>query len=109
VLALFLQAFIPRRFGVFPIWIAAAGYYFFLHGAPQPNFRTVDRAVIGLAQDMLGNYPSAFNGIAKTIVGYGASSLGVKLDVENAGARPLSPSVSTCCTPPLSSPWREAW
>jgi rod shape-determining protein MreD len=26
-------------------------------------------------------------GIAKTVVGYGASSLGAKLDVENAGAR----------------------
>jgi len=28
-------------------------------------------------------------GIAKTVVGFGASSLGVKLDVENAGARLL--------------------
>ena len=44
-------------------------------------------AVIGLAQDMLGHNPIGIYGIAKTVVGYGASSLGVKLDVENAGAR----------------------
>ena len=44
---------------------------------------------IGLAQDMLGHNPIGIYGIAKTVVGYGASSLGVKLDVENAGARLL--------------------
>ena len=33
--------------------------------------------------------PSDINGIAKTLVGYAASSLGVKIDVENAGARLL--------------------
>jgi rod shape-determining protein MreD len=36
---------------------------------------------------MLGPYPIGIYGIAKTIVGYGASSLGAKLDVENVGAR----------------------
>jgi len=36
---------------------------------------------------MLGPNPIGIYGIAKTVVGYGASSLGVKLDVENAGAR----------------------
>ena len=44
-------------------------------------------AIVGLAQDMLGHNPIGLYGIAKTVVGYGASSLGVKLDVENAGAR----------------------
>ena len=46
-------------------------------------------AFIGLAEDMLGHNPIGIYGIAKTVVGYGASSLGVKLDVENAGARLL--------------------
>jgi rod shape-determining protein MreD len=36
---------------------------------------------------MLGHHPIGLYGIAKTVVGYGASSLGAKLDVENAGAR----------------------
>ena len=46
-------------------------------------------AAIGVFQDALTGLPLGINGIAKTIVGYGASSLGVKLDVENAGARLL--------------------
>ena len=31
--------------------------------------------------------PIGLYGISKTVVGFGASSLGIKLDVENAGAR----------------------
>jgi rod shape-determining protein MreD len=38
---------------------------------------------------MIGSREIGIYGIAKTVVGYGASSLGVKLDVENAGARLL--------------------
>ena len=38
-------------------------------------------------QDSLTHQPLGLYGIAKTVVGYGASSLGVRLDVENAGAR----------------------
>src|SRR5438067_6157746 len=34
-------------------------------------------------------YTTLFRSIAKTVVGFGASSLGVKLDVENLGARVL--------------------
>jgi rod shape-determining protein MreD len=44
-------------------------------------------AVIGLLQDSLTHQPIGVYGIAKTLVGYGASSLGVKIDVENAGTR----------------------
>src|SRR5258708_23774892 len=46
-------------------------------------------AVIGLLQDSLTHQPLGLTGIAKPVVGYGASSLGVKLDVENAGTRLL--------------------
>jgi rod shape-determining protein MreD len=44
-------------------------------------------AVIGLLQDSLTHQPIGLYGISKTVVGYGASSLGVKIDVENIGAR----------------------
>jgi rod shape-determining protein MreD len=44
-------------------------------------------AAIGLLQDSLTIYPLGVFGIAKTVVGYAASSLGVKIDVENAGTR----------------------
>ena len=51
--------------------------------------RLLTGSVIGLFQDALTGLPLGVNGIAKTVVGYGASSLGVKLDIENAGARLL--------------------
>jgi len=44
-------------------------------------------ALIGLFQDALTHQPIGLYGISKTVVGFGASSLGIKLDVENAGSR----------------------
>jgi rod shape-determining protein MreD len=43
--------------------------------------------LIGILQDALTHQPIGLYGISKTVVGFGASSLGIKLDVENAGAR----------------------
>jgi rod shape-determining protein MreD len=43
--------------------------------------------LIGILQDALTHQMIGLYGIAKTVVGFGASSLGIKLDVENAGAR----------------------
>ena len=42
---------------------------------------------IGLVQDALTQHPIGVNGIAKTIVGFIASSLGVKIDVDQPGSR----------------------
>jgi len=44
---------------------------------------------IGLIEDALTQYPLGVYGISKTVVGYWASSLGVKLDVESVGTRLL--------------------
>jgi rod shape-determining protein MreD len=44
-------------------------------------------AAIGLLQDCLTHTPFGVFGIAKTLVGYGASSIGIKIDVENPGSR----------------------
>jgi rod shape-determining protein MreD len=44
-------------------------------------------AFIGLVQDSLTHRYVGLYGIAKTIVGYAASSLGVKIDVDNPGTR----------------------
>ena len=46
-------------------------------------------AVIGLAQDSLGGGPIGVYGIVKTIVGYLASSLGARIDVDHPGSRLL--------------------
>lgn len=43
--------------------------------------------IIGLVQDSLTHQPIGIFGIAKTLIGYLASSIGVKLDVENPGSR----------------------
>ena len=46
-------------------------------------------AIIGILQDSLTHHYIGLYGIAKTVVGFGASSLGIKLDVENVGTRLL--------------------
>ena len=91
LLALFLQAFIPLRFPRFAVYVdlPLLVTIFFAISRRSPIAGLFTGAVIGLAQDMLGHNPIGIYGIAKTVVGYGASSLGVKLDVENAGARLL--------------------
>jgi rod shape-determining protein MreD len=47
----------------------------------------VTGAAIGLLQDCLTKTPFGVYGIAKTLVGYGASSLGIRIDVDNPGSR----------------------
>jgi len=90
LLALFLQAFVPRRlpfFSYFDLPLLVTIYFAMARRNPISGLLT--GAVIGLVQDCLGGHAIGLYGIAKTVVGYGASSLGVKLDVENAGARLL--------------------
>jgi rod shape-determining protein MreD len=90
LLAIFLQAFIPRRFPFFAIFdLPLLVTIFFAMARRNPISGLFTGAAIGLVQDMLGPYPIGIYGIAKTIVGFGASSLGAKLDVENAGSRLL--------------------
>ena len=46
-------------------------------------------AITGLLQDTLSNQYIGVNGIAKTLVGFAASSVGLRIDVENAVTRAL--------------------
>lgn len=89
LLALFIQAFLPLRFPRFAVYVdlPLLVTIFFAMARRSPIAGLFTGAMIGLAQDMLGHNQIGIYGIAKTVVGYGASSLGVKLDVENAGAR----------------------
>ncbi|MGH9521434.1 MAG: rod shape-determining protein MreD, partial [Terriglobales bacterium] len=45
--------------------------------------------LIGLLQDALTHRPIGLYGMAKTVIGYAASSLGARIDVENPGTRLL--------------------
>jgi rod shape-determining protein MreD len=88
LVAVFLQAFVPLRLGFFSIFdLPLLVVIFFAVARRSPVTGLLTGAAIGLLQDSLTHQPIGVYGIAKTVVGYGASSLGVKLDVENAGSR----------------------
>ncbi len=90
LMAVFLQAFLPLRFPFFSIFdLPLLVVIFFAMARRSPVTGLLTGAFIGLLQDSLTQHPIGVYGIAKTVVGYGASSLGVKLDVENAGTRLL--------------------
>lgn len=86
--ALILQAFLPRTWVFFnfldlPLLVTI----FFAMARRKPTAGLLTGAIIGLAQDALGPKPIGMFGIAKTLVGFVASSLGSRIDAENAGAR----------------------
>jgi rod shape-determining protein MreD len=88
LIALFLQAFIPLRFPFFAMFdLPLLVVIFFAVARRSQIAGLVTGALIGLLQDSLTHQPIGIYGIAKTVVGYGASSLGVRIDVENVGAR----------------------
>jgi len=88
LIAIFLQAFIPLRLPFFAIFdLPLLVVIFFAIARRNPIAGLLTGGLIGILQDTLTPHPLGLFGIAKTVVGYGASSLGVKLDVENAGAR----------------------
>jgi len=88
LLALFLQAFIPLKLHFFSSFdLPLLVVIFFAVARRSQVTGLLTGALIGLVQDSLTHQPIGVYGISKTVVGYGASSLGVKIDVENAGAR----------------------
>ena len=88
LVAIFLQVFLPMRLhfmGMFDLPLLITIFFAVMRRSPVSGLLT--GAVIGILQDSFGHHPIGLFSIAKTVVGYGASSLGVKLDVENAGSR----------------------
>lgn len=88
LVALFLQAFIPLRLHFFSILdLPLLVVIFFAVARRSQVSGMLTGAAIGLLQDSLTHQPIGIYGLANTAVGYFASSLGVKIDVENAGSR----------------------
>jgi rod shape-determining protein MreD len=88
LISLFLQAFIPLRFHFFTMFdLPLLVVIFFALARRSPVTGLLTGAAIGILQDALTHHPIGVYGIANTVVGYGASSLGVKIDVENAASR----------------------
>jgi rod shape-determining protein MreD len=90
LLAIFLQAFLSKAFHWFTIFDLPLLVVIFFGMARRSQVAgLLTGACIGLVQDSLTSYPLGMYGIAKTFVGFFASSLGVKLDTESVGTRLL--------------------
>ncbi len=84
LLALVLQAWLPRvlgRFAWFDLLLIVT--VFFALGRRSPIQGMLMGGILGIFQDALTNHALGINGIAKTVVGYLAASVGVRIDVEN--------------------------
>jgi rod shape-determining protein MreD len=82
--ALVLQAWLPRLLGRY-VWfdLPLVVTVYFALGRRSPIQGTLMGAAMGLFEDALSNHAIGVNGIAKTVVGYLAASVGVRIDVEN--------------------------
>src|SRR5215831_12095642 len=88
LLAIFVQVFFTIRLRflmVFDLPLLVTIYFAVARRRPIPGLIT--GALIGTVQDAFSHHYIGLNGIAKTIIGFLASSLGVRLDVENPGSR----------------------
>ena len=83
-----LQAYLPVRFHYLRIFdFGLLLTIFFAVSRRSQLSGMLTGAAIGLLQDCLSHTPFGVYGIAKTLVGYGASSLGLRIDVDNPGSR----------------------
>lgn len=84
VLALVLQAWLPRLLGRFawfdlPLVITV----FFALSRRNPIQGSILGGILGIFEDALTGHAIGINGVAKTLVGYLAASIGVLVNVEN--------------------------
>jgi rod shape-determining protein MreD len=83
-----LQAFMPVRMHFLQIFdFGLLLTIFFAVSRRSQMSGLLTGAAIGLLQDCLTHTPFGVYGIAKTLVGYGASSIGIRIDVDNPGSR----------------------
>lgn len=83
-----VQALVPVRLHFFSIFdFGLLLTIFFAVSRRSQLSGILTGAAIGMLQDGLTHTPFGVFGIAKTLVGYGASSIGIRIDVENPGSR----------------------
>jgi rod shape-determining protein MreD len=90
LVAVLIQVFIPVRLRFMPIIdLPFLVTIFFATARRNPISGCLTGCFIGLLQDLFAgfNHYLGMYGIALTVVGFFASSLGVKIDVENPGSR----------------------
>lgn len=79
--ALVLQAYVPVRYEWFDLPLVVTVY--FALGRRSPIQGTIMGAALGLYEDALTTHALGVNGIAKTVAGFLAASVGVRIEVEN--------------------------
>ena len=91
LVAILLQVYLPRVVPAFSIIdLPLLVTLFFAVSRRSPIAGTATGAVIGLLQDAITpNQPIGVNGMALSVIGYAAASLGSQLDVENIATRTL--------------------
>jgi rod shape-determining protein MreD len=90
LLFILLQAYVPKIFHRFLILdLPLLAVIFFAVARRNPIVGALTGAAIGLLQDALTGQPIGINGMAKSVIGYIASSIGVQVDVENPITRVL--------------------
>jgi rod shape-determining protein MreD len=83
-----LQAFLPVRLPFLRVFdFGLLLTIFFAVSRRSQVGGLLTGAWIGLLQDCFTRTPFGVFGIAKTLVGYGASSIGIRIDVDNPGSR----------------------
>jgi len=84
LIALVLQAWLPRMLGRF-VWfdLPLIVTVYFALGRRSPIQGMVMGGIMGLFEDALSGRPIGINGIAKTVCGFLAASVGIRVDVEN--------------------------
>jgi rod shape-determining protein MreD len=88
--AILLQALLPKPFPRLAILdLPLIVTVFFAVSRRNPVAGTLTGAAIGLLQDALTNQPIGVNGMAKSVIGYIAASIGIQVDVENLTTRIL--------------------
>ncbi len=88
--AILLQVYLPKILPALTILdLPLIVTLFFAVSRRSPIAGTVTGGTIGLIQDVLTSQYIGVNGMAKSVVGYAAASLGSQIDVENLATRAL--------------------
>src|SRR5712671_5273225 len=90
IAAILLQALLPKPFPRLAILdLPLIVTIFFGVSRRNPVAGCLTGAAIGLLQDALTAQPIGVNGMAKSVIGYIAASIGIQVDVENLTTRIL--------------------
>ncbi len=88
LLALVLQAWLPRLLGAYAWFdLPLVVTVYFALGRRSPIQGTLMGGALGIFEDALTHHAIGINGIAKTVVGFLAASVGVRIDVESQTIR----------------------